>query len=112
MNDLDKVIRDYIESSIKQGIALEEGNANKANRYYRRIRKRIKWLDEKGELGEDSFSNLLSHPNDYVKYHTAYALLHKKEDMAIDMLVKISERKDILGFSAEMTISEFKKGNI
>ena len=40
------------------------------------------------------FLELLNHQDDYVKYHTACALLHEKEDMAIDTLKAISQKKD------------------
>jgi hypothetical protein len=58
------------------------------------------------------FLELVNHQNDYVKFHAACALLHENEDIAIDTLMKVAEKKGILGFSAKMTISEFKKGNI
>lgn len=112
MNDLNSVVVDFIESAINDGIAQEEGNANQSNKCYRRIEKRIKWLTEHGELGNAMFLELLNHRDDYVKYHTACALLHEKEDMAIDTLKVISEKKGILGFSAKMTISEYEKGHI
>lgn len=112
MNELNEIIMDFVESAINNGIAQEEGNANKANKYYRRIEKRLKWLSEEGELCNGLFLDLVNHQNDYVRYHAACALLHEKEEVALETLEKISEKRGILSFSAKMTISEFKKGNI
>ena len=94
MNNLKTVVMDFTESAINDGIAQEEGNVNQSNKCYRRIEKRIKWLTEHDELGNDMFLELLNHQDDYVKYHTACALLHEKEDMAIDTLKAISQKKD------------------
>lgn len=112
MNDLNTVITDFVESAINDGIAQENGNANQSNKNLRRIEKRIKWLVEHEELGNIKFVKLLAHQNDYVRYHTACALLHEKENMAIDTLKEISKKRGILGFSAKMTISEYKNGHI
>lgn len=112
MNNVNKNILDFIDAAINNGIAQEEGNANQANKFYRIIEKRTKWLNEQNELCNPSFIELLYHENDYVRYHASCALLHVKSDEAINTLTNLSEKKGILGFSSKMTIKEFNKGNI
>lgn len=112
MSDINTVISDFVNASINNGIALEDGNSNQANKYYRIIEKKINWLKSHNEISNILFSDLLNHPNDYVKYHASFALLHFKTDIALKTLAKLSEKQGLLGFSAEMIISEYKKGNI
>ena len=68
MNNVNKNILDFIDAAINNGIAQEEGNANQANKFYRIIEKRTKWLNEQNELCNPSFIELLYHENDYVRY--------------------------------------------
>ncbi|MBE5903809.1 MAG: DUF2019 domain-containing protein [Pseudobutyrivibrio sp.] len=112
MNDVSNVVNDFVNASINNGIAQEEGNANQANKYYRVIEKRKKWLVDNNELCNAVFLELLNHENGYVRFHTACALLHVKNEEALSTLQSLAEKKGILGFSAKMTVSEYKKGNI
>ncbi len=84
----------------------------KANKFYTIIEKRKKWLVDHNELCNVNFLELLNHENDYVRLHVACALLHEKTEEALNTLKYLSEKKGILGFSAKMTISEYKKGHI
>ena len=112
MNDVNNIISDFVNASINNGIAQENGNANQANKYFRVIEKRRKWLIDHNELCNADFLNLLNHENDYVKLHVSCALLHVKDDEAINTVSYLTEKKGILGFTAKMTISEYKKGHI
>lgn len=112
MRDINAIILEFINASINNGIAQENGNANQANKFYRVIQKRIKWLNEQGEICNPNFLKLLYYENDYVKYYTACALLHVKNNDALDTLLALTEKKGLLGFSAKMTIKEYKEGNI
>ena len=71
-----------------------------------------KWLREHDELTNQLFTDLLSHQNDYVKYHTACALLHVHTDIVLNTISVLEKKRGILGFSAEMTIKEYRKGTI
>ena len=112
MSEVNTVILDFVNAAINNGIAQEEGNANQANKYYRIIEKRAKWLIEHYELSNPLFLELVKHQNDYVKFHVSCFLLHSAEDIALDTLKSLTEKRGILGFSAKMTISEYVKGNI
>ena len=46
MYNINTVISDFIDAAMNNGIALEDGNANRANKYFRVIEKKIKWLRE------------------------------------------------------------------
>lgn len=112
MNDINNIILDFVDASINNGIAQEDGNANQANKYYRVIEKRKKWLVDHDELCNANFLELLNHENDYVRLHVSCALLHVKNKDAVNTLSDLAKKEGILGFSAEMTISEYEKGHI
>ena len=112
MYNINTVISDFIDAAMNNGIALEDGNANRANKYFRVIEKKIKWLREHDELTNQLFTDLLSHQNDYVKYHTACTLLHVHTDIVLNTISVLEKKRGILGFSAEMTIKEYRKGTI
>ena len=112
MDNAKEIISDFVDASIKNGKAQEDGNANQANKFYSVIEKRRKWLVEHNELCNIDFLKLLNHENDYVRLHVACTLLHVKSEEAIATLSALAEKKGILGFSAKMTISEYKKGHI
>lgn len=112
MNDVNNVILDFINASINNGVAQEDGNANQANKFYRVIEKRTKWLIDHNELCNPLFLELLHHENDYVRFHTSCALLHIESDDALNTLLELTEKRGLLGFSSKMTISEYRKGNI
>ena len=112
MNDINNIILDFVDASINNGIAQEDGNANQANKYYRVIEKRKKWLVDHDELCNANFLELLNHENDYVRLHVSCALLHVKNEDAVNTLSDLAKKEGILGFSAEMTISEYEKGHI
>ena len=112
MSDINAIILEFVDASINNGIAQENGNSNQANKFYRVIQKKIKWLNEHGEICNPIFLKLLHHENDYVRYYTACALLHAKNNDALDTLLALTEKKGLVGFSSKMTIKEYKEGNI
>lgn len=50
MSDINAIILEFVDASINNGIAQENGNSNQANKFYRVIQKKIKWLNEHGEI--------------------------------------------------------------
>ena len=108
MSDINAIILEFVDASINNGIAQENGNSNQANKFYRVIQKKIKWLNEHGEICNPIFLKLLHHENDYVRYYTACALLHAKNNDALDTLLALTEKKGLVGFSSKMTIKEYK----
>ena len=57
MYNINTVISDFIDAAMNNGIALEDGNANRANKYFRVIEKKIKWLREHDELTNQLFTS-------------------------------------------------------
>ena len=45
MSDINAIILEFVDASINNGIAQENGNSNQANKFYRVIQKKIKWLN-------------------------------------------------------------------
>lgn len=72
----------------------------------------MKSLNENDEINNPLFGSLLYHPNDYVKFHAAFSLLHVNEQLAKTVLQSLSEKEGVIGFEAQMSLSEFEKENI
>ena len=58
MSDINAIILEFVDASINNGIAQENGNSNQANKFYRVIQKKIKWLNEHGEICNPIFLKL------------------------------------------------------
>ncbi len=65
-----------------------------------------------GDKGIKAFEVLLSHENLYVQLWTATQLLILGNKNAITNLKSISQRNDILGFNAKMTLKEYENGSL
>lgn len=112
MDDIQIIVSRFVDASINYGIAQEEGNANKVNKFVRKIEKASKELKERNEIENPSFIALLNHSNDYVKFHAAFSLLRVNDDLSKPILLELSKKNGLIGFEAKMSLSEYEKGNI
>lgn len=96
--------------SISQGKALDVGNSRVANYNYDRIEDVVRYLREKKELSR--LSVFYTHSNAYVKLGAAAYLLPVFEKESLKVMKEIVKTKGILSLDAEMTIKEWKKGNL
>jgi hypothetical protein len=110
--DKEKIVKNFINASIKQGESLEEGNWKVANRQYKIIEKSYHQLNELGKEGEKELVKLLDYNNDYVKLWSATYSLPIEEVKAKKILEILSNKTRGLGLTAKMTIEEWEKGNL
>jgi hypothetical protein len=108
------LVEKCIKSAIEYGIAAYEviENSTKTNHLYHKCFKNFKELKSLGNKGIEELEKLLDYPNDYVKYCTATHLLSVKEEKAKEVLKRLVSNSQIFGFSVEMLISEWDKGNL
>lgn len=112
MVNTEKLISRYIEASIKYGKAQEEGDAKKVNKCANIIRKIRTELKKDSPIYVEKLEPLLVHENDYVRLKTAFDLLPILTEQAEEVLVELSNKKGLIGFEAEMTLEEWKRGNL
>lgn len=96
--------------SISRGKALEVGNGKVANYNYDRIENVVKFLREEKELSK--LSIFYNHPNAFVKLDAAAYLLPVFEKESLKAIKEIMKVEGIVSLDAEMTIKEWKNGNL
>ncbi|WP_055666125.1 hypothetical protein [Desnuesiella massiliensis] len=111
MSKIEKLVEEYINASIKHGKCTEDGDYKLANKQYIIIEKSITEL-KLMEKGIDELENLLEHQSDYVKLWSARYLLLDKEVKAKQTLLSLTKKPGFLGFTAQITLDEWSKGNI
>lgn len=109
---MERVVNKYIKASINYGMAQEEGDAKKVNKNAGIIRKiRVQFKEDYSQYVY-YLEQLLEHENDYVRLKSAYDLLPILTDKAENTLLELAKKKGLLGFEAEMTLQEWKNGNL
>ena len=87
------------------------GNASKANRLYKKIRA-IEPQIKETEDGKQRLLSFLDHPNGYVRLNAAVALLDTFPCQAEKCLENLAKERENLGFISEITLEEWKKGEL
>lgn len=108
--ETDKIIKKFVDASIKYGEAIETGNPKKANRYSKMVRDIRKQLQNENQL--ELLCAVLDNQNDYVRLNIATSLIAIKADMAEATLIQLSNKKGLFAVEAQMFLNEWKKGNI
>lgn len=100
----------FESAAMERSEALKMSNSKKANRNYDKMAIIVKYLRENKSLHE--LAVFYQHPDICLRSSAAAYLLPLYEEKSIDVLQEIAEMKGIEGFNAEMTIKEWKKGNL
>ncbi len=113
MLDIDNLINEYVDLSIKRGHELTspDGTAHKANQYFDEIKALAKKI-KKIEGYEKKMKKLLNHENDYVKLDAAFELLPIYTQEVEDVLFELSQKRGGVAFSAEIGLERWKKGEL
>ena len=108
---IDEAIALFKQHAIIQCESTENGNYKLGNKSYDKIIRCISFIEKNNKL--EMLFSFLDDENMYIRYWAACALLHTKEKEAIKVLKAIKRSKSgLISLNSEMTISEFKKGNI
>lgn len=108
------LIKQFEENAIKQHEAFKNVGAWKANVYFKKIQKLVNQLTKNGEISKLEY--LLTHEHLNVRYYAAMYLLPVKTKIAETVLEEIASYSGMelypIHFNAEMTLKEWRKGNI
>ncbi|PKL81102.1 MAG: DUF2019 domain-containing protein [Ignavibacteriae bacterium HGW-Ignavibacteriae-4] len=110
LNNISSALNLFIESAKEHTLATEEGNYRKGNKNYYLIVEAISYLRNNNSLTE--LKPLLNNSYIGVRLWTACYLLPVFEKESLLILKDIVEEGGIHSLSAEMTICEWKKGNL
>ena len=110
IKDISEAIKLFEEAAINHAEATENGDYKTGNKAYQKKIVAISYLKEHNSV--DKLLEYLNHSNIRVRLSAATYLLPKYEKEAIQVLEQIAEGTGILSFNAEMTISEWRKGNL
>lgn len=112
MENVDKIINQYIKAAIEYGEAAEEGVAVKVNKNADIIWNLRKEIKNNREIGLQVLEPLLEHESGYVRLKAAYDLLPIQTEKAERVLEELVKKKRLLGFEAKMLLEEWRKGNL
>jgi hypothetical protein len=112
MSELEKLIQTLVQESIKQEEATLVGDSKVMNKQYAKIKKVRESLRSIGDIAFNNIISLLSHENSYVRYNASFVIMPFFPEEAKKTLVEISKLNSSIGFTAEMTLREWDRGNL
>lgn len=108
------LIKQFEEAALKHYEAQEKGISQQTNRQFEEMKKLAKAIYDAGEI--ERLKELIMHENIDVRYYAAAYLLPVDAKLAETELEKISQcygkTLGTTAFNAEMTLKEWRKGNI
>lgn len=111
IKNLEEALICFKENAIIHGECTQNGDYKRGNKSHKNIINAIKYIS--AEHKYEIIEPLLEDNNLSVRIWAAYALLHVNTPKAVKALKEIVKTDSgIMGFNAEMTLDEFKKGNI
>lgn len=108
--DIETLLIRFGDAASKHGAATETGDHKMANRNHAIIIKTVKYIDK--YFRRDVLQPLLISPDAGVRLWAASYTLPINEAEAVRVLEALSEEQTLVGFSAKMTVKEWKKGNL
>ena len=107
---MDDMIREFKKISKSRWIYLQNGDSRKGNQCYDKLVEISIDLREQGKLIE--LESLLGDPDDGTKFEAASILLTIDNKKAEEVLGEIAKKNGSIAFTAEMTLQQWKLGNI
>lgn len=111
INTIEEALSVFENNAILYSEATETGEYKVVNKSHDTIRKCINFIREQNKM--DLLLNFLDHENSSVRLWAAYALLPIYTKKCEKTLKDIRKKdKGIIGGDAELTLKEWKKGNL
>lgn len=110
ITSVEQAIALFEKYTIKREGAIHCGNSKKANYYYDKNQNIVQYLREMKCL--DALSVFYEHPNISVRSWAACFLLPLHEKKSLSVLKEIANMNIFGSLDAEMTIKEWKNGNL
>lgn len=113
MDNPNRLLQKYIQYSEAHRRFIQEGDHRKANNAYKNLTKLYRKFEKDRELAESSLGILFNETSSAVRLWAAAHAIGLKFQISIaeKILEEIAQndKKSVLGFSAEMTLKEWKK---
>lgn len=108
--DIETALQMFEEASIIQVQSSENGDYKTGNKNYDKIVNAVSFLKKNNSI--DSISYYLDHKSIEVRLWAACYFLPIDEKKAINVLKEITKQQGIIATTAEITLTEWKKGNL
>jgi hypothetical protein len=112
MKSIQATLTTFVNQCLRHASCASTGRSREANRSYHRILDAFARLKEHGDAGRDALIPLLSHEAVPVRLWAAAILLRYRTGLAKAALKQLTLQQDLAGFEAEMTLTEWSKGNM
>jgi hypothetical protein len=111
--EIEQLLNKCIQSSMDYGIAAYEvvGDSKKTNKLYDIQYKHFSLL-KKQLNGIDALSQLMEHPDMYVRYIAAIHLLSVDEQRAKSVILSVAPLSKSLKFDSKYLLQEWDNGNL
>jgi hypothetical protein len=110
IKDVASALNVFEEAAIKHADATELGDYKTANKNAVKLGKAIDFIKKENQL--HVLADFFTHHSDGVKSWAASFLLSIKEREATKVLEEVAKGGGIVAFSAEVTLSEWRDGNL
>jgi hypothetical protein len=112
IRNVDELVSEYTTYAIEHGHASETGNSEMANWAHDKLIAVYRVLSHAGENGETAIARLMDFDNNSVRYWAAFHSLKFNEKKAVATLENIANGLGAVAFSADMVLSEWRKGTL
>lgn len=113
MRKIESIVDKYIQYSEAHRKFLQNGDHNRANLAYKSLTRLYQKMENDRSIAETALQTLLNYPSPAVNLWAAsHAIgLNIQTEIAAKILAEIAQNdpKGLLGFSAEMTLKEWKR---
>lgn len=110
--NIDELVARYRQAAVKHGEATAAGNHRLANKQHDIVERCYSELKKLGAEGRERLVALTEDHNPWVRAWAAVHCLTYREDVAIRVLEELASVPGLIGFSSQMTLSEWRKGNL
>jgi HEAT repeat protein len=112
MRALEKILEEFVEACLKQEDSIKRGDSKTVNKQYRIIQGIRSDLKKNPHYGLEKLIPFLEHPSANVRLSVAFTLIPILPERAKEVLQALAAGRGTIAFNAEMTLSEWEKGNL
>ncbi|SCM78471.1 conserved hypothetical protein [uncultured Sporomusa sp.] len=112
MRPLELILEEFVEACIKQEDSIKKGDSKTGNKQYRIIENITRDLKSNPKYGLEQLTPFLEHSSANVRLNAATSLIPIFPEQAKNVLSILAEGRGMVAFNAEMTLSEWEKGNL
>jgi hypothetical protein len=107
--DASALVNEFVDSIVRQNLAIRNGTAREARRYSSRRVPIAKRLLRMGEEGKRQFATLLHHTDREIRATAAVYLCSSMPKEALAVFRELAEGDDLVAMGAQMRIKEWEE---